>query len=227
MTGSKASESKVFHPLGLYDYRAIIASEEACLRFLRRARWPNGIRCPRCQGRRIRRLRERGKIEYRCRRCDHHFSDISGTIFVKTRTPLAKWFLAIGLFKIGISANALMGELGVSYKVAWAMLDKLRRATMQGLSLEPLSGQVDVDGVYSGSQRRDSRGHAGASKRPVLDIKARGARMRHLAAVSSDGDQAASDFIWAMLERLINYPLSGDKSREPSLSGPANDDERS
>ncbi len=219
----KAAETRLSRPMGLYDYRALIASEATCLRFLRRARWPNGIRCPRCQGRRIRRLRERGKVEYRCRRCDHHFSDISGTIFVKTRTPLSKWFLAIGLFKIGISANALMVELGVSYKVAWGMLAKLRRAFTQDPGVEQLR-EVDVDGAYNGGPRKGRRGRADAGKRPVLGIKGRGARVRNLARASFDQNHwAAPDFIWAMLERLIRGPLAGDQVQDQLPSGSAND----
>jgi hypothetical protein len=33
----------------LYDYRHDIASEQACWALIRRIRWPDGIRCPRCQ----------------------------------------------------------------------------------------------------------------------------------------------------------------------------------
>jgi len=73
-------------------------------------------------------MRDAGRLKYRCRRCRHHFTETSGTIFAKTRTPLSKWVLAIGLFKIGISARALQAELGMTYKTAWTMLDRIRQA---------------------------------------------------------------------------------------------------
>lgn len=48
----------------------------------------------------------------------------AGTIFHKTRTPLASWFWGIyrmSFDKKGISAVQLMKEIGVSYVTSWAM----------------------------------------------------------------------------------------------------------
>ncbi len=218
MTGSKALARRA-RPLGLYDYRGIIASEAACLRFLRRARWPNGIRCPRCHGARIRRLRERSKLEYRCRHCDHHFSDISGTIFVKTRTPLSKWFLAIGLFRLGISANALMVELGVSYKVAWAMLDKLYRAGLHDIVAEQPRNPVGVDGGSNVDRQRQGGHGDAAGKQSMLSASAIGARGRNFVARWHRNHRTTPDFIWTMLEQLMKTPPLAAQSRGQSSDG--------
>lgn len=168
---------KGFRPIGLYEYRAIIASEQACLRLLRRIRWPKGIRCPRCAYSRIWRMREHGRLEYRCRRCRHHFTGTSDTIFAKTRTPLAKWVLAIGLFKIGISARALQTELGVTYKTAWAMLDRIRQAVSTDSLVRKLSGEVEIDDTYYGGHRKGKRGRGAAGKAAVIGIRQRGGRV--------------------------------------------------
>lgn len=109
--------------MGLYDYRKFIASETLCRQLIRRLRWPKGIRCPRCNHAHIWRMKEEENIEYRCKRCNYHFSDISGTLFEKTTTVLSKWVMAIGLFKIGISANKLKDEIHVAYNTAWKILN--------------------------------------------------------------------------------------------------------
>ena len=63
---------------------------------------------------------------------------MAGTVFHRTRTDLAKWFLAtylMGRDKRGVSAKFLQRELGVAYQTAWTMAQKLRHrrpGTSQG-----------------------------------------------------------------------------------------------
>jgi transposase len=168
------------HPIGLYAYRTILASERLCHQLLRRIRWPTGVRCPRCGYSRIWHMSEAGRPEYRCRRCRFHFSETTGTIFAKTRTPLSKWILAIGLFKIGIAARPLRVELGVTYKTAWTMLDRLRQAVAAEPLMRRLSGEVEIDDTYYGGHRKGKRGRGAAGKTPVLGIRQRGGRVRSL-----------------------------------------------
>lgn len=64
-----------------------------------------------------------------------------------THLPLRKWFLAAYLMAThsnSISALQLQPKLGASYKTAWLVLHKLRRA-MVNPNRTPLSGTVDVD----------------------------------------------------------------------------------
>jgi hypothetical protein len=56
-------------------------------------------------------LERKKGFKYKCRSCKYTFTETSGTIFEKTRTPISKWICAIGLFKIGISANQLKDEI--------------------------------------------------------------------------------------------------------------------
>lgn len=121
---------------------------------------------------------EDGRVEYRCRRCRHHFSETTGTIFTKTRTPLSKWLLATGLFKIGLSARTLRGELGVTYKTAWTMLDRIRAAVGADAVLTRLRGKVEIDDIYYGGHRQGKRGRGAAAKTPVLGIRQQGGRVR-------------------------------------------------
>jgi hypothetical protein len=55
-----------------------------------------------------------------------HASDTSGKVFARSRTPLTKWVLPIGLFRVGCSARPLAQELCVTYKTAWTLAIKLQ-----------------------------------------------------------------------------------------------------
>lgn len=178
--------TKELRPVGLYAYRTILASERACRQLLRRLRWPKGVRCPRCGYSRVWHMREAGREEYRCRRCAYHFSETTGTLFAKTRTPLAKWLLAIGLFKLGIAARPLQGELGVTYKTAWTMLDRIRQAVSVDPLARRLSGEVEIDDTYYGAPRKGKRGRGAAGKTPVLGLRQRGGRVRSVAVSRLD-----------------------------------------
>lgn len=166
--------------MSLFVYRAFIASETACLRLLRQLRWPDGVRCPMCEHRRVWRMREAGRVEYRCKRCGHHFSDTSGTVFARSRTPLTKWVLAIGLFRVGCSARALAQELCVSYKTAWQLLTTLRGVVAADGLLTRLAGHVEVDETYFGGRQKGKRGRGAAHKTPVVGLRQRDGRVRSL-----------------------------------------------
>ena len=96
-------------------------------------RWPQGFVCPRCGGRRARPSRGRGLL--RCGQCDYQASVTEGTIFQDTRLPLRTWFRTMWWVtsqKNGVSALGLQSILGLgSYRTAWALLHKLRRAMVR------------------------------------------------------------------------------------------------
>lgn len=140
----------MFDWMDLEQFRGRYSSEEACREALFRARWPDGFRCPRCQGARSYELRSR-KL-YECVDCGYQASLTAGTIMENTRTPLSKWFLA--LFMVarldGISATALQKELEVTYKTAWTMLMKIRYAISHNEQSQLLSGRIRFDTAIYG-----------------------------------------------------------------------------
>lgn len=156
-------------PSTLLGFQAAFADEEACWTYLRRRRWPQGFRCPRCEGRRSYRLRARGLEQ--CVRCRYQASLTAGTIFHKTRVPLRAWFLAIffvGRHKQGISALQLQRDTGLgSYRTAWTLLHKLRSA----LGPDPgrlLRGGVEADETYLGAPHEKGRRGGRAFGRKTL-----------------------------------------------------------
>jgi len=85
----------------------------------------------------------------------------AGTIFDRSRIPLADWFTAIWYMtnqKYGVSALGLQRLLGLgSYQTAWTMLRKLR-AAMVRRGRERLLGTVEVDETYVGGIEQGKTG---------------------------------------------------------------------
>jgi hypothetical protein len=90
--------------------------------------------------------------------CGHHVHPTAGTIFHKSSTSLHLWFYAIYLItstRCGISAKHLERELGIRYKTAWRMFNKIRNQLMDE-DHEPLSGAVEADETFVGGKPRQS-----------------------------------------------------------------------
>src|SRR5438874_881552 len=90
-------------PQGIYDYKGQIANESYAHSLLKRIRWPDGVVCPRCHATSIWAM----KGDYRCKKCQYHFSVLTGTLFEHSHLKVAQWIMAIGLFKIGVNALGL------------------------------------------------------------------------------------------------------------------------
>jgi hypothetical protein len=141
--------------------------ETACKNFIVSMRWPNGVRCPRCQrSEKIYALKARPFHWVCCnpdcgKRAGYRFSVISQTIFENTKIPLKIWFKAAYLVltsKKGISAlqvhRMLFGEDSThAYHTSWYMVMRWR-AAMKGDAFR-LSGVIEVDETYVGGEDRN------------------------------------------------------------------------
>jgi transposase-like protein/DNA-directed RNA polymerase subunit RPC12/RpoP len=156
------------YPRTMLELEKRFATEEACLQFLAKIRWPDGFQCPRCGSNKAWHTK-RGL--YHCGNCGHQVSVTAGTIFQDTRKPLHMWFRAIwGVTsqKHGVSALGLQRDLGLgSYHTAWAWLHKLRRAMVR-TGRDRLSGTVEVDETYIGGVKPGKKGRGAAGKTLVV-----------------------------------------------------------
>lgn len=145
-------------PRTLMEFEARFASNEACQAYLFALRWPEGFICPRCGGGSAWPM-SRGL--WLCRGCRRQVSVSSGTILQDSKVPLVTWFRAMWYVtsqKNGVSALGLQRVLGLgSYKTAWALLHKLRRAMVRP-GRDRLTGNVEVDETYWGSDERPAVG---------------------------------------------------------------------
>jgi transposase-like protein len=139
-------------PKTLLELERRFYTEEACVEYLAALRWPGGWVCPRCAGVDAWSIR---RARWLCARCRYEMSVTTGTIFQDSHVPLTIWFRAMWQItsqKNGISALGLQRVLGLgSYKTAWAMLHKLRRAMVRP-GRDRLDGVVEVDEAYWGGE---------------------------------------------------------------------------
>lgn len=152
------------------NFQQQFSTDDACLDFLKQARWPKGIFCPKCQ-KITTHYRIANRKVYCCEFCGHTVSPTAGTIFHKSDTPLRSWFHAIFLMsstKTGISAKQLQRELGVTYKTAWRIFNQVRKLMAEDVN--PLSGHVEVDETYIGGKHPGKPGRGAAGKSIVMGI---------------------------------------------------------
>jgi transposase-like protein len=118
-------------PMSRTAFAERFPDDAACARHLYEKRWPNGFVCPKCQGAKAWALDSKA-FTFECATCGRQTSVTAGTIFHRSHLSLLTWFLAIyavASHSNGISALQLQAQLGLgSYKTAWLMLQKLRRA---------------------------------------------------------------------------------------------------
>ncbi len=133
----------------IWDFAREFPDEDSCMEWLRAFRWPDGIRCVRCQ-RVTSHHRVRKRRSYSCARCGHHVHPTAGTVFAKSTTSLRSWFFAVLLIASTreVPARQLKRLLGVGDKTAWAMREGIRT----GLFSWPDPFRVD-DGFPAALQR--------------------------------------------------------------------------
>ncbi len=176
--------------------------EDAARKHLEAIRWPDGKPvCPHCGASdRVCRIESQSKVKGKgarpgllfCGDCRKQFSVTVDTVFEDSKIPLHKWMLATHLLcssKKGISSHQLSRTLGVSYKTAWFMAHRLRKA-MEDERSEMLGGNnpVEADETFVGIKpgRKKHRGYA--HKNAVLSLVERNGEVRsfHVASVNAE-----------------------------------------
>lgn len=140
------------------DFERRFSTVQACRDYLASLRWPEGFRCPQCSATTGWRM---GNGRWLCGECRHQASVTAGTIFQDSHLPLTLWFRAMWYVtnqKNGTSALGVQRLLGLgSYKTAWALMHKLRRAMVRP-GRDRLQGVVEVDEAYWGGEEEGLRG---------------------------------------------------------------------
>ncbi len=169
-------------------------SEERCREVLAALRWPDGVKCPRCENENH--AYDSKRFVWDCYSCGYQFSALTGTMFHDTKLPLWKWFLAVMLMveaKKGISANQVKRTIGVSYKTAWYLTHRIRAAMAQ-VAKPKLSGTVEIDETFHGGKvRGKGRGYRG-NKVVVAGAVQRGGSAR-LQVITDTGRKTLHGFI--------------------------------
>lgn len=117
--------------ISIVEFTRRYSTEEACREHLAEHRWPDGFMCPCCGNAHAHRL---SNGRYQCSKCRHQTSVTAGTFMHRSHVSLRKWFLAFYFVtqdKRGVSATQLSFLIGVTYKTAWFMLFRIRKAMGQ------------------------------------------------------------------------------------------------
>ena len=171
-------------------------NQKSCIRHLELVRWAGTPCCAYCGSVDVARKVERERVgRWNCHDCKSSFNVLAGTIFRKTKIPLQKWFLAIGLIlnaKKSLSSHQLARDLELTQPTAWYLQVRIRAEMASGQS-SFLEGIVETDETYLGGKPRkknnrdggpkNPRGR-GTSKTPVIGAVERGGKV--VAQVATD-----------------------------------------
>ncbi len=134
-------------PMSRAEFEKRFPDEEACARHLAAKRWPDGFVCPSCGHKKGWEIK-RSRMTWECASCGKQTSVTAGTVMHRSHLPLKTWFTAVHIVTShsnGISSLQLQAQLGLgSYKTAWLLLQKLRRA-MVDPDRSALQDLVEVD----------------------------------------------------------------------------------
>jgi transposase len=174
----------------LMEFMREFPDDAACLNYLWRTRYSEDgetAHCPKCEtDRKFKRYKTTQRRQsWTCTACGHHIHPTAGTIFHKSSTSLHLWFYAIYLMtstKCGIAAKHLGRELGVHYKTAWRMFNKIRNVLMDADGGLVLDTEVEADETFVGGKHprnRRRKGHPGPESdlTPVFGMVQRGGKV--------------------------------------------------
>ena len=130
--------------------------ERSARRWFERQRWPDGPRCPRCDGTDVATVPNDRPMPWRCRPCRKYFSVRTGTVMERSKISLRKWVFAIYICTTslkGASSLKLHRDLKITQKSAWFMAHRIRKALESGgFTFE---GPVEADETFVGGLEKN------------------------------------------------------------------------
>ncbi|MEX1031338.1 MAG: IS1595 family transposase [Paenibacillaceae bacterium] len=157
--------------MNLIQFQQRFASEEDCHDYLFNMKWPEGFICAKCNHTACFITTTRKLKLYECKECRYQATVTVGTVMERARVDLNKWFWAIYLIaqdKRGISGVMLSEQLGISYRSAWLMQHKIRKAMGERDAAYMLAGIVELDDAFFGAPSEGGKRGRGTDKTKVL-----------------------------------------------------------
>ncbi len=160
------------------DFDKFFPNDDICLQKIFELKYKNTTTCPKCN--KFFKYHKLNNLKlYSCQFCGHNIAPTANTIFHKSSTSLKDWFYAIYLFSVsknGVSGKELERHLGITYKTAWRMANRIR-SLFKDDSLSPLENIVEVDKTYFGGKEsnkhqnkktKNTQGRSTKTKTPIL-----------------------------------------------------------
>ena len=175
-------------------------TQHDCLIHLESVRWGDTPRCPHCDSDKVARKADGQRIgRWNCHSCHSSFNVLSKTIMQKTKIPLQKWFLAIGLMvnaKKSVSSYQLSRDLEVNQPSAWYMQQRIRQAMAENQA-DWLSGIVEADETYVGGRPRKGNQRKGRAEESHRARDTQNARYRSRRTQGPGGCQGRNGLVRA------------------------------
>ena len=167
--------------ISLMALMEMFPNDETAEEWFTTVRWDDGEPvCPFCGSERAALIPNRKPMPYRCKDCRRHFSVKHGTVMQSSKLGCRVWAIAVYLLTTGIKGTSSMKlhrDVAVTYKTAWHLAHRIRKA-FPGV-VEQFAGPVEADetaigGVeknkHGSKKRRQGRGSVGkAIVHGVLD----------------------------------------------------------
>ena len=137
----------------------MFSDEEAARKWFEDRIWPDGRRCPRCEGTRTREVKNQKPVPYWCTDCRKYFSVKVGTVMESSKLFLLKWVYAIYLHLTnlkGVSSMKLHRDVGIRQSTAWHLIHRIRKA-MGDADDDLFGGPIEVDETYVGGKEQNRR----------------------------------------------------------------------
>ena len=129
-----------------------LLDEVRCYETVRQLRWPDGVRCPRCDAAEVtkqgRDTTQPARQKYRCLGCRCYFDDLTGTVLAGHHQPLRVWILGLYFMGLNLSNAQIARELGLNPNDVQRMTEQLREGIVARQPELVLSGDVECDEVY-------------------------------------------------------------------------------
>ena len=215
--------------MNIVSVMARFPDQEACISHLEQVRWGDNPACPLCGSVDVARKRDGKRIgRWNCHDCKASFNVLSGTVMQKTKIPLQKWFLAIGLMvnaKKSLSSCQLGRDLNMTQMSAWYLMQRIR-AAMAADQDDFLRGIIEADDTYIGgkprkSNKRKSRKPAkrgrGTSKTAVVGAVERGGKVKAMVADDLTG-RSILQFIQSAVDPDGSLLISDEYSAYEAVS---------
>jgi transposase-like protein len=129
-----------------------LIDDAKCHELVRQHRWPDGVRCPRCESASVARHGRDDtrphRQRYRCKACGARFDDLTGTALAGHHQPLRVRVLCLYFMGLNLSNRQIAQELDLGTSDVQAMTECLRQGLTAKAPAVILDGEVEIDGVY-------------------------------------------------------------------------------